>query len=473
MKCIGCVLMFLILAGQSFAQDTHYWTQQFGTRSVLMSGAVVAGADDNSMVYYNPGALGFLDDGNLSINANLYQIENIRIENAIGQSADFKSSQIGNVPLLVSGMLNRQDSKWKIGYGIMSPVAFQFKGTARIDGDYQITDDNESPGNEEFIGELSKSIKTNEILLALGFSRKITENFSIGFSNFFNVRSENYHQNFLVYFFLNDADNTLVSGTDIENAKYFNVRYQMKIGGAWHLPNNWEIGATFTTPSVNLFGNGTISANISLNNTKLFTDDRRDFLASDRQEKLKSRFKSPASFAVGVNKKFEGSILSFSAQYFTAMDPYNVMEAESSAFVRPSDLYSEFTSDEFLIVQSGAKSVFNIAVGYEKKLTDILSLSLSARTDNSYFIKEEQGTSTTMTDWDILHFTGGVNIDKERSSLTLGLLGSFGRNNEYSQEGNLEDPDESLLLGGALEVTEARYSAIGLLLGYTYRFKKF
>ena len=103
----------------------------------------------------------------------------------------------------------------------------------------------------------------------------------------------------------------------------------------------------------------------------------------------------------------------------------------------------------------------------------MLSLNLSARTDNSYFKKEEKGTSTTMTDWDILHFTGGINIDKERSSLTLGLLGSFGRNNEYSQDGNLEDPDETLLLGGALEVTEASYSAIGILLGYTYRFKKF
>ena len=465
--------MVIAMAGSINAQDTHYWTQQFGTRSALMSGAVVAGADDNSMVYYNPGALGFLEDGNISINANLYQVENIQIENAIGQRADFKSSQIGTVPLLVSGRLNRESSKWKIGYGIMSPVAFQFKGTARLDDNYDIVDDEESPGPEEFVGELSKTIKTTEILVAVGFSRKISEKFSIGFSNFINVRSENFQKNFLVYFFLNDADNTLVTGTDLENIRYFNVRYQLKFGGAWKLANNWEIGATFSTPSINLFGNGTIAGNLSLNNTKLVTEDRRDFLATDRQDKLKTTYKSPASFAVGVNKKFTTSLISFSAEYFTGIDPYNVMKAESSAFVRPADLYPDFTSDEFLVLRSAAKSVFNIALGYEKKVNESLTINISGRTDNTYFDTDEIERITNVSNWNLFHLTGGVNINRERSSLTLGLMGSFGRNDKYLQEGNLEDPDEDLILGGALNLTEAKYSAVGLLLGYTYRFQKF
>ncbi len=467
-------LLLIATAAQIHAQDSHYWTQQFGTRSALMSGAVVAGSDDNSMVYYNPGALGFLEDGDISINANLYQIENIRIENAIGQQADFKSNQIGNVPLLFSGMLSRQESKWKIGYGIMSPVAFQFKGTARLDELYDVVDDeSESPGPEEFIGELTKNVKTTEILGALGFSRKLNDRISIGFSNFLIFRNENFARNFLVYFFLNDGNNTLVSGTEIVNIKYFNVRYQLKLGGAWKLSDDWEIGATIATPSINLFGNGSVAENLSLNNTKLFTADRRDFLASDRQEKLKSRFKSPAAFSVGINKHFTKSTLAFTAQYFLGLKEYDIIEPEANPFIRPTDLYTVFTTEKFLTITSVTKPVLNVAVGYEYRINEELTMNLSVRTDNSNFDAEDRNSTTTISDWDLYHLTGGINIERERSSLTIGLIGSFGLNNNYLQDGSLENPDENLLLGGSLQLTESRYTAIGVLLGYTYRFQKF
>ena len=86
-------------------QDSQYWTQQFGTRTALMSGAVLGGADDNTMIYYNPAGLGFLEESSLSINANAYRVENIKVENALGDAADFKSNKLGSVPLLARGMI--------------------------------------------------------------------------------------------------------------------------------------------------------------------------------------------------------------------------------------------------------------------------------------------------------------------------------------------------------------------------------
>ncbi|MEJ2004959.1 MAG: hypothetical protein P8X57_08370 [Cyclobacteriaceae bacterium] len=469
---ISAFLIAILSSQMLSGQDTNYWTQQFGTRSALLSGAVVAGTDDNSMVYYNPGALGFLEDGNISINANLYQLENITIENAIGQSADFKSSQVGNVPLLVSGMLNREKSKWKIGYGIMSPVAFQFKGTARLDDAYDFAEEDESPGLEDFIGEMTKSVRITEILGAIGFSRKLNDHFSIGFSNFLIFRNENFTRNFMASFFLNNDRNTLVSGTEIINLKYINVRYQLKAGIAWKVDDKWEIGATLTSPSVNLFGRGTIAENLTLNNTKLFSDDRRDLLASDRQVKLKSTFKSPLSFSVGINRHFNKSTISLTAEYFNGIDAYNIMQPEANPFVRPSDLYPDLTTEKFLTIESGASTVFNVALGYEYQISDVLTLLVGGRTDNSYF-NAERTAATTISDWNLYHFSGGIIINKERSSLTLGLLGSTGSNDEYLQDGNLENPDENLILGGSLKFTKSRYTALGFLLGYTYRFRKF
>jgi len=42
-----------------FAQDSHFWTRQYGSRSALLGGAVVGGVRDSSAAYYNPGGLGY------------------------------------------------------------------------------------------------------------------------------------------------------------------------------------------------------------------------------------------------------------------------------------------------------------------------------------------------------------------------------------------------------------------------------
>lgn len=88
---------------------------------------------DNTAVFYNPAGLGFIDTSTLSINGNAYQLENIRIYNAVGEKKDFKSSSLGSVPLFVGGMFSKNNKKLKLGYSIMSSVNFNFKATARVD----------------------------------------------------------------------------------------------------------------------------------------------------------------------------------------------------------------------------------------------------------------------------------------------------------------------------------------------------
>ena len=126
--------LFLVcfLFQQVLAQDTHYWTNQFGTESVLMGGAVVGGTKDNSAIFYNPGSLGFIDTGSISLNATTYQVENIKIKNALGEKKDFVNNQFGSMPLLVSGLIKSNSKKFKIGYGLIRQIDFHFKANARI-----------------------------------------------------------------------------------------------------------------------------------------------------------------------------------------------------------------------------------------------------------------------------------------------------------------------------------------------------
>ena len=96
--------LLIILTQNTFGQDTHYWTQQYGTRSTLLAGAVIGGVRDNSAIYYNPGALGFIQNKDLSVSANAYQFDRIKMQNGAGKDINLKSNTLQTMPLIISGV---------------------------------------------------------------------------------------------------------------------------------------------------------------------------------------------------------------------------------------------------------------------------------------------------------------------------------------------------------------------------------
>ncbi len=468
------LLLFMIIFSETQAQDTHYNTVQFGARSALMGGAVIGNVKDNTAVFYNPAGMGFIDSSTLSINGNAYQFDNIRIYNAIGQKKDFKGSSLGSVPLFVGGMFSKSDKKLKIGYSIMSAVDFSFKATARIDDKLPVVDDAESPGTEEFIGQASISTKLSELVFGVGGGYRLSDKWSIGLSNLFTIRSLSFNRATYSRFFLNQSGTPLVSSSFVRNADYFNVRYVAKLGINYQ-DKNFSAGLTINTPSIGIMGSGTIAADVIGTNI-LFKGARTTLLANDRQEKLKSTFKSPLAVTAGVNWSIRKSSFGIAVQYFGSTGIYDVLKAKPSAFVRPADLNTSLGSEEFLRLKAAAKSVFNFAIGYEYMLKPDVILSASFRTNQSYFDKElnkSVGIKSDVATWDVYHFAAGSTFTRGRSKMSVGLLYSRGTDNSREQNGNLENPDEGNFLQGSTTITKATYSSIGLLLGYTFAFKKY
>jgi len=62
------------------AQDAHYATYQFGTRSNLLGGAVLGSAVDVSAAFYNPGALAALDSIELIATSQVFELTNLLFE---------------------------------------------------------------------------------------------------------------------------------------------------------------------------------------------------------------------------------------------------------------------------------------------------------------------------------------------------------------------------------------------------------
>jgi hypothetical protein len=468
-------LLFLFCSvNLTIAQDTHHWNNQFGTRAALLGGAVLTDTIDNAGVYYNPGNLAYLDTTTLSINANLYGIESIKVQNALGQKADFKGMQFNTIPLLISGSI-RNKSKWNISYGLLTPVSFKFSGNARIVGDFDLIDETESPGKEELVAESSINTTVQETSLTLGMGRKIKPNLGFGISLINTFRSVNYDYRFSARtLIINPTTELLVGRNQNEFVNYYTIRTALKMGLNYQKPG-FGLGLTLTSPGIRLMGNGTVAGDLTLSNIQL-GDKRISAFASDRQEKLKSKYKSPFEIGFGFHKQISQSIISLNVTHFGGYDPYLIIEAEPGVFVRPSTIGSDLGTEKFLNLETGMKPVTNFSIGYQTKIKSNVSLMGSFRSDFSYFNSSslEGGQLTTeFSQWDIYHLSIGTIINQERSSLTLGLVYSFGGTDKFVQDNSFNDVEVNNPLTGSLKIIQANYFNIGILVGYSFRFKKF
>lgn len=473
MKKFGCSLCTVLFCLAGFTQDTHYWTYQFGTRAALLGGAVVGGSRDNAMIFYNPAAIAFIDSSSFSINANIYQVENTRIKNILTDAKDFTSLQLTSVPLLTSGQFKTKAKNLRISYGVFSPVAFQFRGVARIEGAYAVVPDSESPGAETFVGDELLFSRLRELDIAIGTSLKLSDRWSIGLTHLFDVRSHNYNRTLFTRYYLNDANGTGASTSFAQSFNYYNLRYMPKLGIAFR-GSRWSWGATVTAPGIRMAGTGTTGVDILATNVNAGGASRETIAANSRQTKLKAYFKSPFSVATGVQFQSGRTGFSASAQYFGKQDVYQILKGKEPLFVRPASAYTALNGDNLVRVITAARPVLNIVLGIEQALSERLTASASIRSNQSYYdprLLHENGIKPDITTWDIYHLTGGVTMRRERSSMSLGLALGMGRDKTRNDQ-YLPLPSETTFFKSPITTTQATYNSIGILIGYNYFFKK-
>ena len=103
-------LALLCAASPLAAQDSHYWTMQYGPRSSLLGGAVIGSVDDVSATFYNPGALGLADDLAFAVSTNVFEYSLVSLEDGGGEGTGkwdlniiFHEFDMGNIGLTQHG----------------------------------------------------------------------------------------------------------------------------------------------------------------------------------------------------------------------------------------------------------------------------------------------------------------------------------------------------------------------------------
>lgn len=414
------IAIFLLLSINLFAQDGRYWNEAFGTRSLILNGIVVGSAEDLGAVYYNPAFLSEFDKTAFVLSGNVFQLNNITIENGLGDGLSLKNSSFGKGPRLLAGT-------FKLGFLKGHQFAYSFLTKSQFDNNFVFSVNEFGnfvkafPGEEYFSGEISSESRKKEEWIGLSWAYPLSEKLSIGISGFYSNLERKAGVKLQLQAYLPDSSWT---GMYIDQRAYGfkSASLLSKIALSWKA-DKYSFGLTVTTPKIEVSGSGNTVLESFLSGLDTSGNGiNDDVYIIDHQNDLDATHKSPFSIAFGVGiKPGTRSQVNLTAEWFSATSSYVIMKSAPSI--------GQSTGEEFqMIVVDDLKSVFNFGVGLEIYLNDDILLMGSFATDFSAVkpdVKEISELDLTVNNnsflADVYHFGFGTNIKVKNALLTLGV----------------------------------------------------
>lgn len=177
--CIAVLhLTICSFASRVVAQDTHYWTHQYGTRATLLGGAVIGSPLDLSATYYNPGMLPLIDNPATILGARVLEFTNIDIPNGGGDGVNLDNGNVGLAPSMLAGRFKFGWLKDNfLGYSIFSREKFKVRMDAHLEVGREMLPSSSDLNN--FVGDVRLNVKLNEVWWGLTWARKFVTQYGL------------------------------------------------------------------------------------------------------------------------------------------------------------------------------------------------------------------------------------------------------------------------------------------------------
>jgi hypothetical protein len=442
------ILIIVIYLPLLKAQDAHYWTNHYGTDAQLLGGLVVGSVNDLSSTFYNPGAISLTTDERLILSTDA--VEFIRVEADEGLGSDNPgSTQTRPTPgIFAYRFMSDSLQKNHFAFSVVIRRNFDYEFENVFLSQKEIVDI--WPGIENYVGENYLRNSLNETWVGFSWSRKLSDNIGLGITQYVAVRSQHARtQNISQLLGEFDSGNSLVY---INRWSYWHARLLWKLGYIYS-SNKFSYGITLTTPSISILGNAS-----SFNNFSYVGNDVEPTLVSSYQEDVSAVYKSPLSVALGARYRINNTQIYFSAEYFSKVPTYNVIDISKLYDIGNEQLNSGG-------IEHKLKEVINFGLGIGQVLSESISLYASFITNNSGLQPGER-SDIAFNSFNIYHFSLGSSFSIYKFKLTLGLGLGFGASDEENIVG-FETNYQEDGVQAIVDKQKITYRSIKLLLGFS------
>jgi hypothetical protein len=383
-------------------------------------------------------------------------VSRIRVEGVTADGQDPTSWQGGSAPSMFAA---RFTFGWLGGNSlVISTLArydFKFDASARAIDERSIIP--AVPQPQPFAAERSSSARLHEQWFGLTWATRIDERFAGGITQFFAYRSQGARGQTLIQASTFDgADGS--SATVYDDYSYWNVRALWKAGLAFSI-ESFDCGLTITTPSVNMFGDGSRHVNFGTVNVQTPGDTTgSSSIASFSKSGLDARYGSPFSIAAGVSYRLGDTRLHFALEWFDEQDDYVVLDSGT--------FRSQTTGREInTTLSQELNSVTNFGIGVEHELSERFELFGAFFTDRTAYISAEK-TQLSRTNWNIHNVTLGSIFAARSIDFTLGASYGFGSTSNPRLI-NITSP--AAMIADTSDI-DFRYDRIKVILGISFPF---
>jgi predicted porin len=413
-----------VVTASAFAQDSHYWTLQYGPRSSLLGGVVIGSVDDVSATYYNPGALAVATDLAFAVSANVFEYSGVGLMDGGGEGVDLGTSRSGLRPSLVAGAIKRD----LFGAGVLAySVLTRMRGSQDLAG-FAILSGEQIPPDaqlDDVAGLVQFEGQFNDVWAGLSYSHGLGSQFGLGLSWYTAFRSQRRRGETVAHSI--GIDGTGYSAISIKGGKYSTVRTLFKFG-AFGSAGPFSGGITLTSPSIHIAGSGELGIDSAIVGPGNAT------LATNIQANLPAEYKSPLSVGAGGAWRIGGTRIHASAEWYDAIASYVVIQGEDFVSQEPEEVI------EVDAVQA-LDEVLNWGVGIEHAFSRRFSAYASYYTDNSG-LNSDKRVSLSVLPFDIQTVSAGTDFVISSARFTLGFGYGWGEKVDQNLTDALQQEDE-------------------------------
>ena len=403
------LLIFSFSLGHNYAQQANYKFNNFGNRSILLSGNVTGSVTDLGLVYYNPSRLTEIENMGFAFNARAYQLSSLKLSNLLGEESIIGSTNFSGIPSMAGGTFDLFNNRF----------AYSFISKSRIDNVLGYESDLLNDAILEIFPE-AESYKVNVLVktnlkddwFGLTWAKKINDNLSLGVSLF---------GSFYKYSGGSNLNHTIRSISNqvvfYQNTIGFNQEsygFLVKIGGNYHFPK-FDLGININVPYLEVYEKGAFLYNKVIAG---FGEDFDQFYDYNFKN-LNSQRKEPLGISIGSGIPLGKNKLHLNIDYVSGLNEYD-------RIIIP-DIDTGGENDTAVLFEESRKNVFNFGAGLEVFVRDNFKVYGSFTTDYNAFIKNanifdlsSDGNRDVSIGEDFIQFSVGIDLKLPWASVILG-----------------------------------------------------